>query len=298
MVYFASKSVAFLSALIILRIRPGSGGSALSDWVDGIATNYGGAYDKMDPYSPSFGTKDGSCGYGYMDRGSYPYWSVGAFSPANRFSQSIPSKACGTCYEIRCVDNGGDFGGRCRDDAGPIVITITDSCPECEADHIDLQALTFDKISPMHLGRINIQYRRVECTPPEPINMNLDVNIGVGSWLRVVVEKGASFGSIKAVKMRGPNTSWLDLYNTWGSAWEINPTPDLPWDFLFQSESGQEVHSYGLVNTNGKQGDIATGVQFTLLSGGGSEWGTEASVSADPGRKLLSEQQHRHLLRG
>lgn len=40
----------------------------------------------------------------------------------------------------------------------------------------------------MYLGRINIQYRRVECTPPEPINMNLDVNIGVGSWLRVIVE--------------------------------------------------------------------------------------------------------------
>lgn len=40
-----------------------------------------------------------------MDRGSYPYWSVGAFSPSNRFAQSIKSGACGTCYEIRCVDN-------------------------------------------------------------------------------------------------------------------------------------------------------------------------------------------------
>lgn len=59
-----------------------------------------------------------------------------------------------------------------------------------------------------------------------------------------------------------------------------------------------QVRSYGLVNTNGKSGDLATGVQFTLLSGGGTGWGTEASVSADPGRKLLSEQQHRHLLRG
>jgi hypothetical protein len=41
--------------------------------------------------------------------------------------------------------------------------------------------------------------------------------------------------------MRGQNTGWLDLYNTWGSAWEINPTPELPWDFQFQSENGQEV---------------------------------------------------------
>ena len=27
-----------------------------------------------------------------------------------------------------------------------MVIQITDSCPECEADHIDIQALTFAKV--------------------------------------------------------------------------------------------------------------------------------------------------------
>lgn len=37
---------------------------------------------------------------------------------------------------------------------------ITDSCPECEPDHLDIQALTFNKMAPMALGRINIQYRR------------------------------------------------------------------------------------------------------------------------------------------
>lgn len=55
------------------------------------------------------------------------------------------------------------------------------------------------------------------------------------------MQKGASFGSIVEVKMRGPNTDWLYLQNTWGSAWEINPTPNLPWDFVFKSENGQEV---------------------------------------------------------
>lgn len=33
-------------------------GVPLSDWHDGIATNYGGAQDGMNPYDPSFGTKD------------------------------------------------------------------------------------------------------------------------------------------------------------------------------------------------------------------------------------------------
>ena len=30
----------------------------LSDWIDGIATYYGGQADGMDPYSPSYGTAD------------------------------------------------------------------------------------------------------------------------------------------------------------------------------------------------------------------------------------------------
>jgi hypothetical protein len=30
----------------------------LSDWHSGIATNYGGAQDGMNPYDPSFGTKE------------------------------------------------------------------------------------------------------------------------------------------------------------------------------------------------------------------------------------------------
>lgn len=59
-----------------------------------------------------------------------------------------------------------------------------------------------------------------------------------------------------------------------------------------------QVTSYGLVNSNGKVGTVPTGVQFSLLSGGGSQWGTEASMSMDAGRKLLSGSQRRLLLRG
>ena len=40
----------------------------------------------------------------------------------------------------------------------------------------------------MEGGRINIQYRRVECTPPEPLKVNIHANVGVGGWLRIAVE--------------------------------------------------------------------------------------------------------------
>jgi hypothetical protein len=62
----------------------------------------------------------GSCGYGYLDKGAYPYWSVAAFSPSNFFSQSIGGGACGTCYEIRCVDKGGPHG--VRQLSGPLIL--------------------------------------------------------------------------------------------------------------------------------------------------------------------------------
>lgn len=130
--------------------------------------------------------------------------------------------------------------GRCSKDPNQrsVTVTITDVCPECETDHIDMQALTFNKvltrsmspadccacaglhavlcltlraareasrgtkvaasadgqlrgglqIAPMEGGRINIQYRRVECTPPEPLKVNIHANVGVGGWLRIAVE--------------------------------------------------------------------------------------------------------------
>lgn len=69
------------------------------------------------------------------------------------------------------------------------------------------------------------------------------------------------------------------------------------WSEVFCGSLGQ-VTSKGLVNSNGQVGNVPTGVQFSLMSGGGSQWGTEASVSADAGRKLLSGSQRRLLLRG
>jgi hypothetical protein len=61
-----------------LRAPPFSWSSDLTTvlWLlqNGIATNYGGPADGMSPGSPSFGTLAGSCGYGLLDKGKWPYW--------------------------------------------------------------------------------------------------------------------------------------------------------------------------------------------------------------------------------
>ena len=50
------------------------------------------------------------------------------------------------------------------------------------------------QIAPMEVGRINIQYRRVECTPPEPLLVSINHNYGPGAWLRIVVSVSVSLG--------------------------------------------------------------------------------------------------------
>ncbi len=39
--------------------------------------------------------------------------------------------------------------GRCNGNGGEsVTIMVSDSCPECEADHLDLQALTYNQVQP------------------------------------------------------------------------------------------------------------------------------------------------------
>lgn len=40
----------------------------------------------------------GACGYGYLNRNQWPYWSVAALTPTNTFAKQGPAKACG-CAE-------------------------------------------------------------------------------------------------------------------------------------------------------------------------------------------------------
>lgn len=44
------------------------------------------------------------------------------------------------------------------------------------------------QIAPMSVGRVDMRYRRVDCTPPLPVSVAIDNNAGVGGWLRLVVE--------------------------------------------------------------------------------------------------------------
>ena len=56
----------------------------------------------------------------------------------------------------------------------------------------------------MEVGRINIQYRRVECTPPEPLNVDINFNYGQGAWLRIVVSVSSDFTFLTLTPLHVP----------------------------------------------------------------------------------------------
>ncbi|KAK9820245.1 hypothetical protein WJX72_007952 [[Myrmecia] bisecta] len=262
-----------LIALCGLALLPSFTGAVttLSDWINGgTGTFYGGAPDGMDPYQPTYGTKEGSCGYGVLDKSKYPFWSVAALNPSNQFYKAGPIQGCGQCFQIECVNDGGKYAGRCNSDPNQrsVIVMISDSCPTCAdgPDHIDMQALTFQKIAPMSNGRINIRYRRVECTPPADLQVDIMDNNGQGKWTRLVVEQAAGRAAVQNVFIKGPKTAWLAMNNLWGAAWETASLPGYPTDMRIVSDDGEEVTGFGVLQSATQIGTSSIGVQFSVTT--------------------------------
>ncbi|KAK9852113.1 hypothetical protein WJX84_000033 [Apatococcus fuscideae] len=244
------------------------------------ATNYGGPADGNDPYSPSFGTSIGSCGYGKLSKTAWPYWSVAALSTSNVYYKAGPVAGCGQCFEIQCMNSGGQYAGRCAGNTGKesIIVMISDECPECEADHIDIQAVTFGKIAPIGNGRIDIQYRRVECTPPSNMMISVDGNSGAGGWIRLSIKSAADRAAIKSVQLKGPSSSWVDLNNIWGAEWETGSQPSsYPLDISITQDDNQQVTCFQCITKTGFTGQQPTNIQFKT-NGGPSNAGSSGTL--------------------
>eukprot|EP00887_Chlorella_sp_A99_P003760 scaffold7.g3760.t1 len=270
----------------------------------GLVTHYGGAQDGMDPNSLSFGTKDGACGYGTIPKDAYPYFAVAALSKDNQFYKAGPLNGCGECFEIQCVDA---RAGACNKDSSgapkSVVVMISDACPQCEADHIDMQSLSFAKLASPALGRIDMQYRRVECTPPDDMKASsaaracvavLDYR-GAGGWVRLSIDTTGGRGSVQSVAVKNSaSASWQQLANSWGAQWETASAPSAPLDFKIQCDDGETVVASGVIKQAGISAPLgspikfATGVQFTITdpsfagNGGAPGGGRVAAFDGPP----------------
>eukprot|EP00963_Diacronema_lutheri_P010627 scaffold1132_cov347-Pavlova_lutheri.AAC.3 len=242
---------------------------AISDWQDGYTTFYGGAPDGMSPTSYSFGTKEGSCGYGRLDRDEWPYWAVAGLS-VRVPDHGRTVEGCGSCYEVMCDDD------RCYSGES-VMVVVTDKCPECREGHFDLQALIFEEIGPESAGNFYMKYRQVECTPPGSMRVQLD---GLtGTWMRGRMYHVAGNAEIESVEVAGPDRSWVRMKKTWGASFELNGYIDTPMSFKVTDSSGNTVVSEGSVYDR-KTGEFDAGTNFDATMSTSSVL-NNASVAVD-----------------
>ncbi|KFM23596.1 Expansin-A11 [Auxenochlorella protothecoides] len=273
---------------VALLAAPVGAVKAITDWEDAFITHYGGSQDGMDPSSPSFGTSEGACGYGSISKDAYPYFSVAAFSPSNHYYQSDALKACGQCFQIQCEEGRNGKTGVCKTDAQgeplSILVMISDVCPECEANHIDVQSLAFGKLADQGLGNIDVRYRRVECAVPENMKVSVMNYDGAGQWLRLSIDDTGGYAAVKSVSVKSSSSSsWTTMSNTWGAVWEDGSAPQPPLDFQIECADGQVVSADSVVKQNGGiSGGVggaisfSTSVQFAITDPAASarkDWG-------------------------
>lgn len=100
---------------------------------DSSMSYYGGPPDGVSSESAQdtkiFGTKDGGCGYGILDRNVYPWKHVAAFDPNTPIPLAMPAGSrflCGSCWRLTCNST---HTGVCPYGPKSIVVQITDNCP-------------------------------------------------------------------------------------------------------------------------------------------------------------------------
>jgi len=233
---------------------------AITSWRRGYTTFYGGRPDGMNPQTPSFGTLEGSCGYGRLDPDEWPHWKVAGISvrlPQHRG----PVEGCGSCLELECDDNRCYPGSR-------VQVVVTDKCPECRDDHVDLQALTFEEMAPASVGNFYMRYRQVECTPPG--NIQVQVDQFRDNWIRLRMYRVAGSAEIKEVKVgvREENDrTWLRMRQTWGATFELTGRLEPPLRLEITDSDGNRVRSRGNVIRSQRAGVYGFGRNFDLDSG-------------------------------
>jgi hypothetical protein len=92
-------------------------------------------------------------------------------------------------------------------------------------------------------GRVDIKYRRVECTPPSDMRVIVDSNSGDGGWLRLYVDVCAYLppSSVYGTLMRG-NISFSPRRILARLVWVFSMAFDQPRGFVLDVARGLPMH--------------------------------------------------------
>ncbi|KAL1541664.1 hypothetical protein AAHA92_25858 [Salvia divinorum] len=192
----------------------------------------------------------GACGYTNVFEQGYGRATT-ALSTA-LFNQGA---ACGTCYEIVCVN-----APQSRK-SGKIRVTATNFCPPdyskttdiwCNPPqkHFDLAMPMFLKIAEYKAGVVPVIYRRVKCGKTGGVKFVMGGN---KYWTLVLVYNVGGVGDIKSVRVRSSGSSgWTQMNRNWGQNWLLTGQILLGKALSFEvtSSDGSVVRAINVVPSN------------------------------------------------
>ncbi|KAK3019791.1 hypothetical protein RJ639_003778 [Escallonia herrerae] len=187
-----------------------------SPWTLAHATFYG------DESASS--TMGGACGYGNIVTNGY-----GTDTAALSSTLFKNGYACGTCYQIKCVQSPWCFR------ASPFTtVTATNLCPPnwsqdsnnggwCNPPrtHFDMAKPAFMKIAQWKAGIVPVMYRRVPCVRKGGLRFSFQGN---GYWLLVYVMNVGGAGDVAGMWVKGSKTGWISMSHNWGASYQAFAT--------------------------------------------------------------------------
>ncbi|XVF52781.1 hypothetical protein PTKIN_Ptkin05aG0046400 [Pterospermum kingtungense] len=162
----------------------------------------------------------GACGYNNLLSNGY-----GTDTAALSTTLFNNGYACGTCYQIQCVQS-----PWCYAVVPFITVTATNLCPPNWSEdsnnggwcnpprvHFDLSKPAFMKMAQYKAGIVPVKYRRVPCVRPGGLRFSFQGN---GYWLLVYVMNVGGGGDIANMWVKGSKTDWIAMSHNWGASYQ------------------------------------------------------------------------------